>query len=153
MKVFFNCLDFNHDSISSLFNVVHSANQATLYYFVIFIITVVIIVTWYIMIPIKDDRVVTVLLLPTASALFILGIMFMMLHYSCCHHKREYIRQQVPCHELLFCKEDDNEIDDHSSSKRYKNPDGVEFLYCKSTNFGVLLYFSPGSGGVLVSIS
>ena len=129
MKVFFNCLDFNHVS-SSDFVKVHGRNQAILYYFVTFIITGVVVVTWYIMIPIKHDSVVTVFLLPIASVLFILGIMFMVLHYSCCHHNRKTIRTRTPCHKLLFCEENDNKIDDRSRSKRFEDPpDDVKALY------------------------
>ena len=103
-----------------------SRKQATVYYCDLFIVTVAVVITWYIMIPIKDDRVITVLLLPITSVLFILGIVFMMLHYLCCHHKREDIGERITCCELLFCKEDN---DRSNSSSCRETPDKVKALH------------------------
>ena len=76
-----------------------SRKQMSAYYCVVFITTVVMVITWYVMLPIKDDHTVTMLLV-LALLLFILGIVFMIVHYTCCHHNREDIRKWIPCNDL-----------------------------------------------------
>ena len=89
--VLFNTLDYINVELVEGFT---TRKRAILYYCVEFILQFLMVIIWYVMIPIKNDHSVTVLLC-LASLLFIMGIMFMACHYTCCHEHKAYIKKRV----------------------------------------------------------
>ena len=89
--VIVNFMDF-HDDCSG-----PSRMRATIYYCVLFILTSVLMIMWQVLVPLNGDLKTTVTVLSIiASVLFLIGMVFMTLHYSCCHENRENIRKWVP---------------------------------------------------------
>ena len=90
---FVNILDIHYNCSG------HSRNHATVYYCVVFVLTSITMGMWYVEGILKDD-ITVVFLSILASVLFFVGIVFMTLHYSCCHENKKNIRKWVPCNKM-----------------------------------------------------